>query len=237
MEPSGRPVRWRQRLSEFACDIVYEKGNLNTRADALSRLKSLEKTTVPLDKNIPSFTDDHGAKRYQLALLSDLDVSNNVLLRHEDLQDPPLVPIFSTGMPREQQNNHFCRDIVARLHVGEDLAFSKCEEATSFFKAYGDEQIVVTMAPQTRILHLCRYAKLSGHPSERRLYHFLRHSFSWPSVSVNCYITLRNFVTCARYRVNLCRYSKPTKIFITLTFVDFLAINIPFELEESPRNS
>ena len=48
-------MRWRPRLGEFDFEVKYKKGNLNTQADALSRLPTSGETTVSVDGEIPCF--------------------------------------------------------------------------------------------------------------------------------------------------------------------------------------
>lgn len=61
-------MRWRLRISEFTIDIVYKRWNLNFQADALSQLKFLEHTAMPIDEKILTYPDDHTTKRVQIAL-------------------------------------------------------------------------------------------------------------------------------------------------------------------------
>jgi hypothetical protein len=42
-DPGSRLIRWRIKLEEYDYEIVYKKGALNTNADALSRINSMEK--------------------------------------------------------------------------------------------------------------------------------------------------------------------------------------------------
>lgn len=131
-EPFGRLMRWRLCRCEFTFNIVCKKGNLTTQADVLSRLQFLGHTTVPLDEEVPTFPDDHTVQREQAAILFDSDVYNHIPITHEGLRNPPLVPINSAKMLRDQQNDRFCRDIIARLHTGKGLAFSKSVDGKSF---------------------------------------------------------------------------------------------------------
>lgn len=57
-EPTDRLMRWRLRLNEFTFVNDYKKANFNTQANVLSRLQSLEHTTVALDEDILAYPDD-----------------------------------------------------------------------------------------------------------------------------------------------------------------------------------
>ena len=41
-DPGSRLLRWRIKLEEYDYEVVYQKGALNTNADALSRISSLK---------------------------------------------------------------------------------------------------------------------------------------------------------------------------------------------------
>lgn len=88
--------------------------------------------TAPLDEEIPTFPDDHSAMREQVAFTSDSDVSDYNRFTHKAFQNPPLKPTTSAEMLKEQQTDRFCRDIVARLHTGEELAFRQEKKKNVF---------------------------------------------------------------------------------------------------------
>lgn len=115
-EPSGRHMHWKLRFNKFFFNIMYKKGNLNTQIDALSWLTSVEETTASLDENISIQTK-------QTALLSISGVSDYIVLTCEDLTVSPLVPVTSAEMLSEQKNDLHYRDIVARLHIYNSIAF------------------------------------------------------------------------------------------------------------------
>lgn len=51
-ELSAQLMRWRLRLGKFDFDLKYEKGHLNTQAYALSRLRILGETVIPIGEEI-----------------------------------------------------------------------------------------------------------------------------------------------------------------------------------------
>lgn len=110
-EPFGQIMR--RRLSEFLFDIKYKKGNLNTKANALSKLQSLGRTTAALDEDIPAYPDYATLTQEQVILVPESNVLDHLLLLHGDLQNFALVSITIGEMLREQQADRFCRDRVA----------------------------------------------------------------------------------------------------------------------------
>ena len=52
-DPSGRLIRWRLHLSEFYFEIKYNKGKVNTQADALSRLLTRGETCDDVEEEVP----------------------------------------------------------------------------------------------------------------------------------------------------------------------------------------
>lgn len=111
------------------------------------------------------------------------------------------------------------------------------EERISFHLADGDEQIVVPNGQHTRLLHLSHDSKTSWHPGVQKLYYFMRRPFYWPSMSVDCYATVRNYVTVVRNRFNLRRHDKRMNIFSTLTPLEFVVIDILETLLKVPRSN
>lgn len=106
--------------------------NLNTQANALSRLQSLGPTTVALSGDIPTYSDDATLTQKQADLASESDVSDYLLIVHGDLQDPPLVLIAIGKMVQAQQADHFCSALVARLQKGKNMSFSQNKDCILF---------------------------------------------------------------------------------------------------------
>ena len=243
-EPAGRLMRWRLRLGEFDFRIEYKKGLKNTQADALSRLRTLGETTVPLEEEIPCFTMSESDRPSEPKdSLDDFDVSDDILLSLEALRDPRLVPIPEEEFLREQRSDPFCQDIVLRLVRGEGFPcvgptpYVTDAEGFLFRIANENHQIVVPASLRERVLHLSHFSKLAGHPGGRRLYAFLKRNFYWPAMAVDCYAVSKNCVTCARNRVLLRRNSKPMRLFPSSAPLEFLAIDLLGELIRTPRGN
>ena len=239
-EPSGRLMRWRLRLGDFDFRIEYKKGNKNTQADALSRLKTLGETVVPIDEDIPCFpstTPDEESLTQGCTAESVPDHSDHVVLAAEESREPPLVPITRDELVYEQTNDKDCRNIVARLARGEGLPFAVDDQGILFRTTAGDQQIYIPRPLRDRVLRLSHYSKLSGHPGGRRLYHFLRRSFYWPSMAVDCYGVAKNCPSCARNRVLLRKHQKEMKLFPATAPLEFVTIDTLGELIRTPRGN
>lgn len=117
-------MRRRLRLGEFTFDILYNKGNLDTQADALYRLQSLGHSTEPLEEDRPTYPDNDTLTQKQVTLVSKSNVSDYLLLTHGALQDHTQVSITIDEMLQEQQAAHSCCDLFQRLQSSEDVSFS-----------------------------------------------------------------------------------------------------------------
>lgn len=127
-EPPGQLIRWELRLSELSFYIVRHIGNLNIKADPLSRLKFLRHTTAPLEKEIATFPDDKKERKEHASFLRNSDMSDYILLTNKSLQDPSLVPNISTMELREKNHRLLTRTIVATLRKREEIEILKREE-------------------------------------------------------------------------------------------------------------
>lgn len=116
MKLSVRLMQWELRLSESLLDKGYEKGNLNTQSDPLSRLKFFEYMIPPLDEETPTLPDENTIQWDQTALLSNSDVSDYILLTRKEQNNPQLVHMTSAGMLVKQGNDRFCRDTPYETH-------------------------------------------------------------------------------------------------------------------------
>ena len=120
-ETSERLMRWRLRLSEFDFQILYKKGNLNTQADALSRLTTLIETTSDLDEDIPCFLiDGEYDEGYEVPFIEEEFAYDNALLITEtDMPDPDLLAAITLEeLVLAQASDPFCKVIRSHLNGG-----------------------------------------------------------------------------------------------------------------------
>lgn len=101
--------------------------------------------------------------------------------------------------------------------------------------AEGHPQVVIPQSLQSRVLHMAHHAKAAGHPGGRKLYYTLRRSMYWPTMSMDCYATVRACVSCARNRVKLRRNSTEMKLFPATRPFECVAIDILGELIRAKR--
>lgn len=129
-------MQWILRLSKLTFDIEYNKGNLNSEADVLSSLRFLRHTTVALNDDIAAYPDDATLSQEQVALISELEVLDHLVVTHDDLQEPALLPINIDEMLPERQADRFCGSLIARLQNGEVMLFSQNEDSMMSRLAY-----------------------------------------------------------------------------------------------------
>ncbi|CDF36773.1 unnamed protein product [Chondrus crispus] len=98
-------------------------------------------------------------------------------------------------------------------------------------------QVVIPQSLRDRILGLSHYAKLAGHPGDRKLYKTLRRYFYWPTMALDCYAAAKNSAECARERVKLRRNTKEMKLFTPNAPLEFVAIDILEELITTKRGN
>ena len=245
VEPSGRLMRWRLRLSEFDFRIEYKKGTLNAQADALSRLRTLGETTVPIDDDIPSFFLEEVGKTVREDLIDDAYLLNNdlevsdaqLLLTEETPREYDALPISEDELLQEQTSDNFCKKQKAAVRNGVNVNFVIGKNGILYRVTNGDPQIVVPLPLRDRVLRLSHYAKLAGHPGGRRLYHTLRRSFYWPTMAADCYTVAADCSECAKNRVAVRQHGHKMKLFPAQAPLEFVSIDILGELMKTPRGN
>ena len=231
-------MRWRLRLSEFDYEVRYKKGLLNTQADALSRLSTLVETELELEVDLPCFcADEYSSEDEEDAKMDYIHSAALLALESEEVEPTLLVPITLEELVRSQASDTFCQSICSRLDGEEEVPSADDDRGFLIRRVEANEQIVIPQELRTRVLHISHFAKVSGHPGGRKLYNGLRQFFYWPSMSVDCYDTAKNCVTCAKNRIFLRKNKNYLKLFPAETTLEFVAIDILGELLRTPRGN
>ena len=241
-DPSGRLMRWRLRLGEFAFDVKYKKGKLNTHADALLRLLTSGETTVPVDEEIPRFLGGF-SEREQVDKYSD-DFEDLESIRFHAILTTGrystdknlLIPITREDMLRHQLTDPFCAGIRRRINRG-DIPLATEEGGVLVRNVNATPQVVVPQDLQARILCMGHHVLLAGHPGGRKMFYTLTTNCYWPSLAVDCYATARNCMHCAKERVKLRRKTKRLKLFPATAPLEALSIDLLGELIRTPHGN
>lgn len=115
-------MRRRPQLLKFHIHVEYKKGVLNTKSDALSRLRIFTPADLVDNMNIPFLTvgEIHGAA------VSFVDDIKDDFLAIESAEPVPGSYLQNTleKMSREQHVDPFCTQLRARLNGGSELHFA-----------------------------------------------------------------------------------------------------------------
>lgn len=72
-EPNSKLIRWRLKLEEFDYEIIYKKGNLNTNADALSRIE------LNINESVENNIDEPENSEFASAIQTTEEIPNDVI--------------------------------------------------------------------------------------------------------------------------------------------------------------
>ena len=214
-EPSARLTRWRLRLAEFDFDIKCNKGKENHFADAMSRLHTNGETEVGDDDDIPSFrltdprpahnsdpedtTDPPDAEPIDFLEL-EYDDDDHLLLAQEPPEptEPVYTPITTEELLTNQLHDAFCSETRRRLERGVAIPFKIDDNGLLVRTVQDPPQVVVPHNLKKKVLHINHHTLLAGHPGGKKLYHRIRKDYYCPSLTVDCYTTVRLCPHCAR---------------------------------------
>ena len=187
VDPSGRLVRWRLRLSEFDFDIEYKKGTANAPADTVSRLRTPMGTTVDAHEDdipcLPLEVDEEFDPLLHSEEPDPAPIDELFATQHEE----PVSPVTLEEMVLHQRSDPFCVRMNARLEEGERVPFIVNADGILVRTASEYSQMVLPESLKDRVLHLSHHVKASAHPGGRRLYQTLRRLYYWPSMALDCY--------------------------------------------------
>lgn len=106
--------------------MVEKKGSWNTQVHALSRRRTLGKTTDPTDEGILCFRIKDGEPQLRWGFTEEEgnEVSDTYLLLHERDDHTASSPIIPEEMRLDRYTDDFCRSVVLRINQGEVMTFS-----------------------------------------------------------------------------------------------------------------
>ncbi len=257
-DPSGRLLRWRLRLAEYDFEIKYKLGNLNTQADAMSRLRTSSEAAHEDMEDVPCFLATRAEEEATtpLCLLNEVEPSTDSQelddvaadlcdIRADEVfatlpppvpGDPAFTPITHEELVTAQLSDPFCQEIRQKLNTGEVRAFGFNDDGL-LCRQVSHDQIIVPHVLKARVLHIHHYSRLAGHPGGRRLYCNLKRHMYWPAMAVDCYAVVRKCSTCAKNRIKLRQRTNPLQLFPPAGPLESVAIDIFGPLLKTPRGN
>ena len=218
-------MRWRLRLAEYTFNIQYKLGNLNTQADALSRLHSEGETVHEDWDEIPALIindvssdadedpSDNKSEVDDIIDVADIKSDEIFAMNTSPLsKDPPFEPITHEELVVSQLSDPFCIGIRQKINEGIVTPFGTSDDGLLIRKLSHD-QILIPHALKERVLHIHHHSRLAGHPGSRKLYMSIKRHMYWPALAVDCYAIVRKCPTCAKNRIKLRSKTNPLKLF------------------------
>ena len=237
-DASGRLLRWRLRLCEFAFDIKYRKGSENHAADALSRIRTRNETTLYTDDEVPCLDINPEDLNLLLAEQESAPFDLPEYLYEENPEDPdehvdefvqaqalllqasqrdmgsPLSAVTLDEIRREQAEDRWCQKVAMLIETKQARQYVINEDTGLLTRAADHgEQILIPRSLVPRILMLAHEPRTAGHPGARRMYLTLRRQYYWPRLTVDCYAYVKGCNECARSRIELDRKRKRLTLF------------------------
>lgn len=212
VDPSGRLMRWRLRLSEYQFTIHHKKGYLNTQADAVSRLPSDGHTTEHENYEVPC-----------LAI---------------GTETPPPEQISTHELLQEQERDELCQTLRTRLDRGEQWSFEVNPESGILERVLPTHRaMVIPESLRPRLLDLEHTPVCAGHDGGRRMYQTLRRRYYWPRMAVDCYDMVAACKECSRERIHLQNNSEEVRLFPASNPLEDVAMDLLGELPRTPRGN
>ncbi len=104
-------------------------------------------------------------------------------------------PISHEELVTAQLADPFCTEIRRMINEGRVTPFGLDAEGRLCRQASHD-QIAVPHVLKARVLHMHHHSRLAGHPGGRKMYCAMKQHFYWPSMAVDCYVTVKKCATC-----------------------------------------
>ena len=87
-----------------------------------------------------------------------------------------------------------------------------------------------------KVLHINHHTLLAGRPGGKKLYHLIRKDYYWPSLTVDCYNTVRLYPHCACNHIKLTRNGE-LKLFPAIASLESVCLDILSELIRTKRGN
>ena len=149
---------------------------------------------------------------------ADFDIFDFDIQREgNDIPDARDLPAPSTNaeIVEERRGDAFCLQILTEqesrhrhFHEGPDGILRRRHPAQRDLV-----QIVLPKVLRPRVLRLCHYSLLAGHPGLNRMYYHIRRIYYWPNMAADIAATVRNCAPCARNRVKFRKHTNHLKLF------------------------
>ena len=151
-------------------------------------------------------------------------------------RDLPAAPSLGEIL-EEQRRDRFCQQVLASQPHKQRAFFEGPDELLRRRRPIHDElvQIVLPETLRPRVLQLCHYTIVAGHPGLNRMYYQIRNVYYWPQLAADMAATVRNFRSCARNRVKLRRHTNYLKLFTATKPFESVSIDILGLLPKSRR--
>jgi Integrase zinc binding domain len=220
--PPGRLARWRLRLEEYEFTIQYRPGIKNSLADGCSRVISNGSDATVYDDTIPCFTMEEEEESRDTIDDTDLPLHG---------AEPPLPnSITMKELYDEQQTGLDCQQWRTQVERSYSTSVIVRKGGYPLLHRYAklDDrlQLCVPDSLRTRVLRLGHYPPGAGHPGGRKLYYTLRQQYYWPSMTLDCFETVKNCLTCAKERISLIKRRKYIVLFPAEGSLEYVAIDI-----------
>ena len=160
--------------------------------------------------------------------LQDASVGSNPDPACEAEETRDLSPISIEQFVEAQAMDNYCQQVRKEVDLGTSKLFQINKPGLLVRIAPLDRtaEVVVPASLRAKVLNLCHYPRLLGHPVGTRMYQTLRQTFHWPSMSMDVYACVRACPPCARERMCLRKHSSFLKLFLPTRPLEFVAIDI-----------
>lgn len=130
--------------------------------------------------------------------------------------DPIYVPINESELNLEKKRDQDFWKTRSLIDGGEEAHFIEKDYGILFRSANGEYSIFIYLKLCYSVLQMSHYSKISLQYLRRKLYPFLKKSFYWATMQVDCYAVSRKFLSFPQNRVLFLRHKKPLNMYPVL---------------------